>query len=88
MQGHVDAWFHLGVMHLKGWGTRISRHQATQFFAQAAKLGHLLAMYNLAMMHLTDRSVFMRACVPTCFCYYGGQEAAERFGALPCDQLH
>ena len=53
VQGHTEAYFHLGVMHLNGWGVRASPAQALQYFSQAARNGHLLAQYNLAMMHLS-----------------------------------
>ena len=52
-QGHVEAWFHLGVLHLRGWGTPASPTSALNYFNLAAKMGHLLAQYNLAMMHLS-----------------------------------
>lgn len=68
VQGHVDAWYHLGLMHLKGWGTKPNRQQATQLFTQAAKLNHLLAQYNLAVLHLSDRyASFFRAATTFCF---------------------
>lgn len=52
LQGHVESWFHLGLMHLNGWGTRKAPQQALYFFTLAAKMGHTLAQYNLAMLHL------------------------------------
>lgn len=39
-------------MHLKGWGTPAAVKQAAQQWEASAKLGHLLAGYNLAMLHL------------------------------------
>jgi TPR repeat protein len=48
----VESWFHLGVMHLNGWGTNINAQQALNYFSMASKLGHVLAQYNLAMLHL------------------------------------
>lgn len=51
-QGHVESWFHLGLMHLNGWGTRKAPQQALYFFTLAARMGHALAQYNLAMLHL------------------------------------
>ena len=54
MQGHLDAAYQLGVMYLNGWGEKASRTQATYFWALAAKFGHVLAMYNLAMLHLAE----------------------------------
>ena len=53
-QGHLDAAYQLGVMYLAGWGEKANRNQATYFWALAAKFGHVLAMYNLAMLHLSD----------------------------------
>lgn len=38
MQGHTEAWFHVGVMHLKGWGTPRSLQQAQYYFSMAAKV--------------------------------------------------
>lgn len=52
MQGHTEAWFHLGVMHLNGWGTGRNVQQAQYFFSMAAKVGHTLGTYNLAMLQL------------------------------------
>lgn len=52
LQGHPEAWFHLGVMHLNGWATKYSQTQALHYFTLASKMGHVLATYNLAMMHL------------------------------------
>jgi TPR repeat protein len=39
-------------MHLNGWGTNINAQQALNYFSMASKLGHVLAQYNLAMLHL------------------------------------
>ena len=52
-QGHTEAWFHLGVMHLNGWGTVRNLQQAQYFFSMAAKVGHTLGTYNLAMLQLS-----------------------------------
>lgn len=54
LQMHVDSWFHLGVMHLNGLGVKKNLQQALNYFASAAKYGHLLAQYNLAMLHLQN----------------------------------
>jgi TPR repeat protein len=51
-QGYVEAWFHLGAMYQNGWGVKGSAHQALYYFSLAAKMGHILAQYNLAMLHL------------------------------------
>jgi SEL1 protein len=79
-QGHPDAHFYLGVMHLKagrslwvlkplvgslslnacarlqGLGVRRkSVQRAFSYFTLAAHAGHVLAMYNTAMLHLAGR---------------------------------
>ncbi len=48
----MESWFHLGVMHLNGWGVKADAGQALKYFTLASKLGHVLAQYNLAMLHL------------------------------------
>lgn len=55
-QGNAEAWFHLGTMYLNGWGVKPSQRQAVDYFALAAQMGHVLGMYNLAMMHLHGRA--------------------------------
>ncbi len=64
-QGNVEASFHLGVMYLKGWGIKPNAQLAQYQFNLAAKMKHLLAMYNLAMMYLasTDKSAPCPACL-------------------------
>lgn len=52
----MESWFHLGVMHLNGWGVQANPTQALYYFSLAAKLGHVLAQYNLAMLHLQGAS--------------------------------
>ena len=54
MQGHVEAWFHLGTMYLYGWFVPMSITQAQNYFSLAAKMGHILAQYNLAMTLLQN----------------------------------
>lgn len=66
MQMHVDSWFHLGVMHLNGLGVKTNMQQALNYFASAAKYGHVLAQYNLAMLHLQNSAT--EKCVPWIFC--------------------
>lgn len=61
---HVDAWFHLGVMHLNGLGVKTNMQQALNYFASAAKYGHVLAQYNLAMLHLQNSASDKCAQVP------------------------
>ena len=55
VQGHPEAWFHLGTVHLHGWGVPVSMQQAQAFFAMAAKAGHVMGQYNLAMIYLKNR---------------------------------
>ena len=54
VQGHLDAAYQLGVMYLNGWGERASRTQAMYYWTLASNYGHVLAMYNLAMLHLAS----------------------------------
>ena len=54
LQRHVDAWFHLGVMHLNGLGVKTNMQQALAYLNSAANYGHVLAQYNLAMLHLQN----------------------------------
>ena len=44
-------------MHQNGWGTKASRTQAVYFWTVASSYGHVLAMYNLAMLHLASPCV-------------------------------
>ena len=55
-QGSAEAWFHMGVMYLNGWGVKPSQRQALDCFTIAAQVGHVLGMYNLAIMHLNGRA--------------------------------
>jgi len=62
---HAEAQFHFGVMHLEGWVPQsrgMSPHQALQLFQAAAQNGHLLAMYNLAMMYLSGTGIEQPNC--------------------------
>ena len=52
VQGHLEAAYQLGVMFLNGWGVGASRTQALYYWTLAANYGHVLAMHNLAMLHL------------------------------------
>lgn len=50
---NTDAKYHLGVMHLHGWGMqRPDPERAFNLFSQAAMVGHPFATYNLAMLQL------------------------------------
>lgn len=63
-QGHADAHFFLGVMHMKGLGVRRkSAQRAFSYFMLAAHTGHTLAMYNAAVIQLQGRGT-TRACKP------------------------
>ena len=50
-------------MHLNGLGVKTNMQQALNYFASAAKYGHVLAQYNLAMLHLqnsaTDKCAYI-----------------------------
>jgi len=46
----------MGVMYLNGWGVKPSQRQALDCFTIAAQVGHVLGMYNLAIMHLNGRA--------------------------------
>lgn len=46
----------MGVMYLNGWGVKPSHRQALECFTIAAQVGHVLGMYNLAVMHLNGRA--------------------------------
>ena len=46
----------MGVMYLNGWGVKPSQRQALECFTIAAQVGHVLGMYNLAVMHLNGRT--------------------------------
>ena len=56
IQGNAEAWFHMGVMYMNGWGVKPSHRQALDCFNIAAQVGHVLGMYNLAVMHLNGRA--------------------------------
>jgi TPR repeat protein len=65
-QGNVEAWFQLGAMHLRGaGGLKASAAQALSFWTLAAKMGHTLAQYDLAMLRLqgADGDKCARACM-------------------------
>ena len=60
-QGHVEAWFHLGVMHLNGWGTPRNMQQVQYFFGMASKVR--------PHTHITWVVKFIYAvCKETCVC--------------------
>eukprot|EP00798_Chlamydomonas_sp_ICE-L_P011120 gene11120-18744_t len=63
-QGHPESHFFLGIMHMNGWGVRRKSFQhAFSYFSLASHTGHLLSMYNVAMMHLAGK-VTIRNCKP------------------------
>lgn len=53
-------------MHLNGLGVNTNMQQALNYFASAAKNGHVLAQYNLAMLHLQNSAT--EKCVPPISC--------------------
>jgi len=55
MQAHGEAWFHLGTMHLNGWGVPPNVNKAHNYFAYAAQVGHVLAQFNLALLLLETK---------------------------------
>jgi SEL1 protein len=51
-----DAWFYLGVMHMRGYGVRRkSVQRALTYFTLAAQSGNPLAQYNAAVMHMAGK---------------------------------
>lgn len=54
-QGNADASFSLGYMHQKGMRGRKNAQKAFHYYSMAAHAGHLLAMYNAAMMQLAGK---------------------------------
>lgn len=48
MQGNTEAWFHLGVMHLNGWGVPRNPGQAQYFFSMTAKTVRMHALLDCA----------------------------------------
>ena len=83
LQMHVDSWFHLGVMHLNGLGVKKNLQQALNYFTSAAKYGHVLAQYNLAMLHLQNSgtekcartAILALSCGIACFLVLPGSDA-------------
>ena len=55
-QGNTEAWFHLGVMHLNGWGTPRDAVQAQYFFSMTAKtvraFDPLPFVYKYVLLHV------------------------------------
>jgi len=50
--GSADAHFHLGVMHVSGMLGRKNIALAFQHFTSASQAGHVLSLYNLALLYL------------------------------------
>ncbi|KAF5835282.1 hypothetical protein DUNSADRAFT_7607 [Dunaliella salina] len=63
-QGYPDAYFYMGMMNLRGLGMRRkSVQRALSYLTLAAHVGHVQAMYNTAMLHLTGKGT-VRNCKP------------------------
>lgn len=60
--GSSDTFFYLGLMHLNGWGTRRDTGQAITMWETSSRLGHMLASYNLAMLHLGGHTKASQPC--------------------------
>jgi TPR repeat protein len=50
-QGHVEAFFNLGVLYSEGQGVRRDTLQSLEWFEKAAQLGHAQAQHNLGVLH-------------------------------------
>eukprot|EP00878_Enallax_costatus_P015396 GHUV01016127.1.p1 GENE.GHUV01016127.1~~GHUV01016127.1.p1 ORF type:complete len:751 (+),score=236.62 GHUV01016127.1:451-2703(+) len=62
--GDRDAHFYLGAMYMHGLGVpRRSLSKGFMHYFQAASLGHVQAMYNVAIMHMTGKGT-AKACKP------------------------
>lgn len=59
---HFHQLFCAGMMHLNGWGTHQDVSQAITYFTLSTNSGHLLAAYNLAMLHLGGRTNEKNPC--------------------------
>ena len=62
VQHHTESTFHLGLMYLHGWGVRQDKLLALRHLSLAAKVGHPLAMYNMAMLHLGPNPALPPSC--------------------------
>eukprot|EP00879_Flechtneria_rotunda_P018269 GHRR01019166.1.p1 GENE.GHRR01019166.1~~GHRR01019166.1.p1 ORF type:complete len:833 (+),score=340.80 GHRR01019166.1:350-2848(+) len=63
-QGDRDAHFYLGAMYMHGLGMkRRSLSKAFMHYFQAASLGHVQAMHNVAIMHMSGKGT-PKACKP------------------------
>ena len=62
LQHHTEATFHLGLMYLHGTGVRQDKLLALRHLSLAAKVGHPLAMYNMAMLHLGPNPALPPSC--------------------------
>ena len=56
-QGHVDAWYQLGVMYLEGVGVTEDEHMALEYISQAAATHHAEAEKMFEIMMTTDFTV-------------------------------
>ena len=53
----ADAHFHLAVLYVTGATGKADYSRALQHFNSASHAGHLMAVYNLALMHLTGLGI-------------------------------
>ncbi|KAL6772072.1 SLP1A [Auxenochlorella protothecoides x Auxenochlorella symbiontica] len=60
--GHADAHFFLGMMHLRGMAVAPDMQRAVHHLGVAARRGHILAGYDLAMLHLGGHTGSRAAC--------------------------
>ena len=57
-QGNLEARFNLGALYIGGHGVSKDYAKAIYYFTLAANRGHMLALYNLAMMHLNGTKFY------------------------------
>ena len=55
-QGHADAQYNLGVMHLNGWGVPMNEIVAEKMFLMAAEQGTTEAQISLGLIYAADYS--------------------------------
>ena len=58
LQGNTEAWFHLGVMHLNGWGVPRNVMQAQYFFSMTAKTVRHPLRQKAHLKHMQGMHVF------------------------------
>ena len=57
-QGHADAQYHLGLMHINGTGVLENHRTTVKWLSEAAKQGHAEAQHYLAIMCADGTGVF------------------------------